>query len=368
MLTPLLPASDLALFQNHYHNARQQFLAEVNRVPHLLCCEAHQLPVKAPDNESLFTDCAWIGSDGARNVLVLISATHGVEGYAGSAIQADFLRQLSSQHWQLPDDTAVLVIHALNAWGMAWLRRCDQQGIDLNRNFLDFSKPLPGNPGYQQLRDWLLLDDATARRQRLAQYAAEFGQSALEVAVSGGQYEDPLGPFYGGTEPAFAHHLIKNLMNQYALGERRLAVIDLHTGLGPYGYGEVICDHAPDSDGAHTAHDWYGDSVTLPLAGTSSSVPKLGLLDFAWHEIMQAHSCFVTLEFGTYDIDALFEAVLADHRLHARGAIDWLDPRTSEIKHRILHHFYPSDNGWREMVLLRARQVIRLALQGLRNK
>lgn len=368
MLSPLLPAADLALFQNHYHNARHQFLAEANRVPHLLCCEAHQVPASAPDNESLFTDCAWIGSDGADKVLVLISATHGVEGFAGSAIQADFLRRLAHQDGQLPDDTAVLLVHALNPWGMAWLRRCDQDGIDLNRNFIDFDQPLPANPGYHQLRDWLLLDDVHARQQRLAQYAGDHGQTALEVAVSGGQYEDALGPFFGGTGPAVAHRLIRSLIDQYTLGERRLAVIDLHTGLGPYGYGEIICDHAPDSDGARTAHQWYGDSVTLPLAGTSSSVPKLGLLDYAWHAIMQPHSCFVTLEFGTYSVDALFDTLLADHRLHARGAVDWLDPRTSEIKHRMLHHFYPADSQWRELVLLRARQVIRLALEGLRNK
>lgn len=364
MLTHLLDTRTTALFQPDYASARAQFLSLINQVPRLLCCEAHALELSSPTQQSLFSDCAWIGSDGASRVLVLISATHGVEGFAGSAIQADFISLLGSAEWQLPDDTAVLIIHALNPWGMAWLRRCNQQGVDLNRNFVDFSQPLPSNDGYQQLAASLRAD-ADTRAQAMQAFRQQHGQTALELAVSGGQYQDPLGPFYGGDAPTFANRLIHKLINQYTLGERRLAVVDLHTGLGPYGYGEVICDHAPDSAGAKTAHNWYGDSVTLPLAGTSSSVPKQGLLDFAWHRIMNDDSCFVTLEFGTYNVDQLFNSVLADHRLHAEGVLDWQAPQTRAIKQQIRHHFCPDDEQWRELVLVRARQVIRLALEGL---
>ncbi len=364
MLTSLLDRQTLAQFHRHYDAARAQFLAQVNQVPRLLCCEPHALHDSGPQGQPLFTDCAWIGSDGASRVLVLISGTHGVEGYAGSAIQSDFLQLLARQTWQLPDDTAVLLVHALNPWGMAWLRRCDQQGIDLNRNFIDFAQPLPDNPGYRQLRDDLMAEPAV-RAPALQRYRQQHGQTALELAVSGGQYEDPTGPFYGGTSAAVANQLIHSLINQYTLGEKRLAVVDLHTGLGPYGYGEIICDHAPHSDGAVTAHNWYGDSVTLPLAGTSSSVPKHGLLDYAWHRIMNADSCFVTLEFGSYSVDALFNSILADHRLHAQGHVSWQDPDCISIKQHLLQHFCPDDDQWRELVLLRARQVIRLALEGL---
>jgi len=364
MLTRLLDTRTLSLFKRHYTDARSGFLEHANRVPKLLCCDPHPLEQRGPNGEALFTDCAWIGSDGAQRVLVLISGTHGVEGYAGSAIQSDFLEQLANRQWQLPDDTAVLLVHTLNPWGMAWLRRCDQNGVDLNRNFIDFSQPLPDNPGYRQLRDSLLAD-AVTRDAALADYRQQHGQTALELAVSGGQYSDPHGPFYGGSGKSPANQLIHTLINRYALGERRLAVIDLHTGLGPYGYGEVICDHAPDSAGARIAHTWYGDSVTLPLAGTSSSVPKQGLLDYAWHAIMDSNSCFVTLEFGSYPVAQLFNGLLEDHRLHAHSTVDWQSRETVRIKKNLLQHFCPDDDQWRELVLLRARQIIRLALEGL---
>src|SRR5690606_18679759 len=104
--------------------------------------------------------------------------------------------------------------------------------------------------------------------------------------------------------------------------ERQLAVIDLHTGLGPYGHGEIICDHPAASVGTATAQRWYGEAVTLPELGTSFSAPKLGLMDYGWHAIMGDKSCFVTLEFGTGSTERLFRVLLDDHALHAQGDID----------------------------------------------
>ncbi|PKM21946.1 MAG: DUF2817 domain-containing protein, partial [Gammaproteobacteria bacterium HGW-Gammaproteobacteria-14] len=252
-------------------------------------------------------------------------------------------------------------------WGMAWSRRCDHDGIDLNRNFIDFDQPAPANPGYLALRNVLMEEEAHSRGEGLRQYAEKHSQTALEIAVSGGQYSDPSGPFFGGFGKSHARQLIEKLINDFTLGEKQLAVIDLHTGLGPYGYGEIICDHNPDSPGTRIARHWYGDAVTLPLAGTSSSVPKLGLMDYGWHAIMDNRSCFVTLEFGTYGTEQLFDTILADHRLHAGGTIDWSSASCQAIKQQMRRHFCPPDTQWQEMVLWRGRQVVRLALEGLQR-
>ncbi len=151
-------------------------------------------------------------------------------------------------------------------------------------------------------------------------------------------------------------------MQRYSLQQRDLAVIDLHSGLGSFGYGEIICDHDPNSPATAVACQWYGESVTLPALGTSSSVPKTGLLDYAWHAIMNDKSCYITLEFGTFKTDQLFEILLRDHQL-------WAQPDTmpARVEHRkvMRHHFCPDDQAWKEMVLFRARQVIAQALRGL---
>ena len=41
-------------------------------------------PHRGPLGESLATDCAWLGPRNAKRVLVLISGTHGVEGFCGA--------------------------------------------------------------------------------------------------------------------------------------------------------------------------------------------------------------------------------------------------------------------------------------------
>jgi hypothetical protein len=254
------------------------------------------------------------------------------------------------------------MIHALTPWGYAWLRRCDADGVDLNRNVVDFSRPLPENSGYDALKNILLLTDKQQRQSKFAEFEQLHGREALEKAISAGQYSDPAGPFYGGKAPAHGRLAVEDLMRKYALQQRDLAVIDIHTGLGSFGYGEIICDHQPDSQATQVARLWYGDSVTLPLLGTSTSVPKLGLLDYAWHAIMNERSCYITLEFGTYRTDQLFEVLLRDHQLWVQADNDHARQEHSQLMRQ---YFCPNDKAWKEMVLFRARQVISQALGGL---
>lgn len=350
------------VFPSAYNSGRRQWLEQLAQLPYPAQHLAFICGGIGPAAEELVTDSVWIGDQQADNVVVVLAGTHGVEGLAGSAIQTDLLGLLAERHLDCPEQTALLLVHALTPWGFAWLRRCDADGVDLNRNGVDFSATLPENSGYDALRPALFSGDAEQRKQVFEQYSRSHGRTALEIAISGGQYHDPAGPFYGGQSPAHGRLVCEDLIEHYDLSRRRLAVIDLHTGLGPYSYGEIICDHAPDSAGATVARQWYGDSVTLPLAGTSSSVPKLGLLDFLWHAIMDQRSCYVTLEFGTYSVDRLFEVLLRDHQLWARD--DFNDARLAHSS-QMRHHFCPNDSAWQEMVLLRARQVIAQAIRGV---
>ncbi|MCQ8180065.1 M14 family metallopeptidase [Methylomonas sp. SURF-1] len=353
---------DASVFPANYAEARQQWLQRVAALDCPMQLQAFPCSGFGPDGEALVTDSVWLGDADAANLVVVLGATHGIEGFVGSAGQIDLLESLRAGRVVMPQTSAVLLVHALTPWGYAWLRRCDRDGVDLNRNALDFSAPLPENPDYNRLREAIFQPDAEQRRQAFAEYEAQHGRVALEQGISGGQYADPEGPFYGGRAPAHGHLVCEALINKYALQQRRLAVIDLHSGLGPYGYGEIICDHAPDSPGAAVAKRWYGDSVTLPLAGTSSSVPKLGLLDYLWHAAMTPESCYVTLEFGTFSTDRLFETLLRDHLIWAQGGNSTERQAHAQI---MLAHFCPAATAWREMVLFRIRQVIGQALQGV---
>lgn len=364
-------------FSNSYSAARDAWLKMITAVCHMakhLPVEHYQQhiyphPLSSPDDRPLATDSFWLGCPDATQVIVVLSGTHGIEGYAGSAIQHMLLSQiLHSPEHMPPESTAFLFVHALTPWGFAWYRRCDEHGIDLNRHFVKFDEPLPTNPDYEKVRPWLFEVNADKRNRGLATLAAELGRRDYEIALSGGQYRDPLGPFYGGTEPNHGHKVTEDLFQRYALPQRDLIVLDLHTGLGPWGYGELICDHPPGSAGAAQAKRLFGAGITEPALGTSSSVPKTGLADYAWHEIMNNNSCYLTLEFGTHSTDALFNSLIEDHQLWAKHRPTGMDDELwIAHRHRLLEHFCPADPWWRHSVLQRARQVVDQALSGLRS-
>src|SRR5216684_4687709 len=128
---------------------------------------------RGPAGEALATDVAWLGPKDAARVLVTISGTHGAEGFAGAGIQTGSL--MSGIARELPQDTALLAIHAINAYGFAWMRRVTEGNVDLNRNFVDHSAPLPPNPGYDELADAICPSEwvdpvLAAARQRLEAY------------------------------------------------------------------------------------------------------------------------------------------------------------------------------------------------------
>jgi hypothetical protein len=363
-LQSIFPDPSLAVFPDSFTLARELWKQHIVKLRIPVSRRTFSAQGNAPDGSQLATDCAWLGAQAASQVLVIIGGTHGIEGFAGTAVICDLLATLEDN--PLPEGLALLCVHALNPWGYAWHRRCDVDGVDLNRNCIDFDQPPPENPGYRELRPWLFEPDSERRQQAFQAYIDSHGRTAFEVAISGGQYHDPSGPFYGGRKPSHGRRVVETLIADYRLGERQLGVIDVHTGLGTWGQGEIICDHPPGSDGAATARRWYGEACTLPALGTSSSVPKTGLLDYVWHAIMPAGSCYITLEYGTYATQELFEVLLLDHRFWAEhGVAAAGHPERANLVRRMRAHFYPEDPAWRRQVLLQARRTVHQAITGL---
>ncbi|HDZ16052.1 MAG TPA: DUF2817 domain-containing protein, partial [Methylophaga aminisulfidivorans] len=277
---------------------------------------------------------------------------HGVEGGAGSAIQADFV----TRYRRLPPDICVILVHAINPWGFAWASRTDEQGIDVNRNFVDFDGTLPKSKATQIWQD---LQDGKTDIHTVGQDREQFD------LLSEGQYEDATAPYFGGKEASWSRQTIEQLAAQIKPEKRKkVIVVDIHTGLGPYGYGELICDHPVDSQGHHDAVAVFGGTVTEPSLGTSSSGPKLGLHDYFWHS-QGDHVCFLTLEFGTFGTPQMLRVLADDQRLQQSGKLDWQDENTLDVKHAMQDFFCPDEKQWKELVLFRGRQVIEMAIDGM---
>jgi hypothetical protein len=352
-------------FSATYAEARAKFRQTAQEAGGAL--EAIANPNRGPDGGDLSADVAWFGPRDAGKVLVMVSGTHGGEGFCGSGAQVDWLRR--GEHTTLPKDLAVLMIHAINPYGFAWLRRVTEENIDLNRNWLDFGQPLPENPGYDELADAAVPLEWTPDSQRAANkvlrdYAAAHGPMGLQQALSGGQYRHPKGVFYGGDGPSWARRTQEGIYRSYLGQAGKVAIIDYHTGLGPWGYAEPIMSDPVGSAAHSRGLAWYGATITSPLDGSSTSAETAGDNLAAAPSIMpRAEVTGVALEYGVQTLAEVFLALRADAWLHAYG--DPLSPEGQEIKALIRAAFYGDADDWKGMVVGQSLTACRQAIAGL---
>ena len=361
--------NNINCFQKDYHSARRCLLQTASQTPVNLVQQRLAVlhPMPGPGSQTLYLDWFRLGLAPKPEVmLVLISGTHGVEGLAGSAIQCSQWSNLVKKLQENPR-LGVIIIHALNPWGVAWFRRSDHEGIDLNRNFVEFAEPLPDNPSYHSIHHELFDEPSSDVKRSFSRWATKLGSHQFEEIITRGQYDYPDGLFFGGRGPSWSRTTLENLCNIEALqSAQNIAVIDLHTGLGPYGNGEVINDHRPGTKGFQTVAQWFGNEGKSALLGESYSPPKTGLLDFFWHTLIGERGCFVTLEFGTYELDDLLERCCEEQRYFNNC---YQGQRARDIQHpsvvALREFFYPRDTRWQELILNRAKTVIEMALRGL---
>ncbi len=322
---------------------------------------------KGPNGEALYLDTVRFGPADAPNMLVMISSTHGVEGHCGSGAQVAWLA--TGGPAKLPRDTGALIVHSINPYGFAWTRRVTEDNVDLNRNFVDHDKPYPKNEGYREIADALLpkewSDGELAASQRvLDAFAQKHGAFGLQGAISGGQYSHPDGIFYGGSKAGWSNRTIRAIAREELGRARKVGIIDYHTGLGPFGHGELICAVQPGAKSFARAKAWYGEEMTSPEGGTSASAVVVGVMTDAFpQELPDAEVTAIAIEYGTYSVPEVLGAVRADNWLHQRG--DLASPLGKKLKADMKEKFFPAGDRWREMVWARADQTIGWTLKGL---
>jgi len=351
-------------FSSNYVEARDKFVAAASRRG-LVMETFHNNNAVGKQGEALTTDVAYLGSPEAKSLLVLSSGTHGVEGYCGSGVQVELLK--SDRLDNLPEDLAILFIHAMNPYGFSHDRRVNEDNIDLNRNFLDFSGPRPDNSKYDEIQSMILPEDwegpgRQVAEEAIAAYVEKHGMSSYQAAASGGQYSQPQGIFYGGDAASWSRNTALEILGKYGKHASRLGFIDVHTGLGPNGYGELIA--LGSADQFARARAWYGDDVTNPDDGSSSSAPVVGTYG---HGVMEAfpnaETTFIALEYGTEPIPEVIDSLRADNWLYLKGDVD--SPMGQQIKQRVRNAFYSDNDQWKQKIWQRGEEVVGMAITAL---
>ncbi|NWH08269.1 MAG: DUF2817 domain-containing protein [Alphaproteobacteria bacterium] len=350
-------------FSAHYAEARVKFLRAANS--HGARLASHRNPyAKGPSGEDLFIDVATLGPDDAETALFLVSATHGVEGFAGSAVEIGlFDSRLIAKR---PARAKLVILHALNPYGFAWLRRVNEDNVDLNRNCVRFDRPRPTNAGYEALAPAIAPQEwsetgLSALNARLRDFAHEHGFFALQEAITAGQYDYPDGLYFGGHKEAWSIGVLKHVVQRELIRARRLVFLDIHTGLGGFGDLEIISEFPLDSAAYRDAKSWWGDQVKTTASGESLSAHLSGTLDGMLPSLLpEANVTGAALEFGTYPGEAVFRALRADNWLHAFAAPG--APETKAIKEEIRRAFFPDTAEWKNRVWEQAASVLEKTL------
>jgi hypothetical protein len=352
-------------FSQSYAEARDKFLAAADAVD--LDVEPHLHPMRGRDGEALAMDVVHDGARDASRLLVITSACHGVEGFCGSGVQTALLHDAQWRAAAHAAGVAVLYVHALNPYGFSWWRRVTHENVDLNRNFHDFSQPLPANPDYDAIA--ALLVPATwppppEVSARLGQLVAQRGVAALQAITSSGQYAHPEGLFYGGRNPTWSNVTLRHVLREHAGRCRKLGWIDVHTGLGPPGHGERIFACRDDAAAMARARAWWGDGVTSIYDGSSTSPLLTGMMWLAaYEECPLAEYTGIALEYGTHGVLEVMDALRADQWLENHPETG--DPQRAAIKQQLRDAFYLDDSGWKQRVVEQAQEAAHQAIRGL---
>jgi hypothetical protein len=360
-------------FSPDYRSSRDRFCAAAEHAGAQL--KRYVLPNRlGPQGESLSIDVARVGQESPADALVVLSGTHGVEGLAGAGCQIGFLTDRLYE--ALPASACALLVHAVNPHGFAWLRRVNEDNVDLNRNFIDFSKA-PSSAAYEALHDWLIPaewegDTRAAADAALGQYIAANGMKAFQQELTGGQYTCPEGLFYGGTSLTWSSRTLQKLIqDQLPSGVKRIIVLDLHTGLGPAAYGEPILIPCTFDD-LSRARAWFGCELRSlvaeePLKATgekSISAELEGTLALGFQAALPGREItFIGLEFGTRPVLEVLTALRADHWAFCRAPHD--PARRAQAQRLMRQAFYGDTPAWQAAVYGRTADFVFRAARAL---
>lgn len=341
----------LSYFKDTYEESRESFISIGRTIGGELL--SHKIADLA--FESLYLPPA---SGRKENLLILSSGIHGIEGYAGSALQRYFMQNNFLNVKE--DNTGILIIHGINPYGFKHKRRVTERNIDLNRNF-DTTKDLflTENSGYDQVYNFLNPKKRISRPQFFASAVyniLKYGVNSLRRAILRGQYKFPEGLFFGGKDFEPQVSIIKDLLERVGQGYEKVLLVDLHTGYGKRGKLHLFGNTSPFIDQNFMDKIFKGLSVDYGEEKDFYAVTggfTVFLAKLFHQKSKYAGICF---EFGTIDSQKL------------SGSLESLYRMINEDKDLFTELFYPSDPEWRKTVTSQFEENIKVICHNLMHQ
>jgi hypothetical protein len=333
-------------FSASYAIARARFRAAAQAAGAVL--HALDLDARGPAGEDLTIDIAWLGQPDARRFLLHSSGLHGVEAFTGSAVQLALLEAAPA----VPADCGLILVHVLNPYGMAWLRRTNENNVDLNRNFLAEHEQWRGAPEIYDRIDPILNPPTPPGRDffylRALWQTWRHGFRPLKQAVARGQYEYSRGLFFGGRKLEQGPRLYLDWVQQHLAGAQYVFALDLHTGLGRWGEDTLLLEAGAGATPPEQLSAVLDHALVDVRADPGVAYEVRGGMGAGLARVFPAVPAdFVLQELGTYSPLAVFHALREENRLHHYGASRLDHP----VKRRLMERLCPASSRWRARAL-----------------
>lgn len=361
--------SDPRLFPRSYHQARDIFLELTGSIQGPVEASAWEIPSKS--DSDLFVDSVYLPSTReAQRLFVIISGIHGLEGYAGSAIQNLLIREILPRVDR--SQTGFLIVHSMNPYGYKHHARCTEGHVNLNRNCsADPAHFQQKNPRSLELSRQFVPKEAVASEKNKMMgtilereghlFFGDIGMDELIKAVGIGQFEDPEGLEFGGVEPEIQTQLLIDRLRGIIKDYKDVISLDMHTGLGHRGHLHLLTGEVegalnqalfgelfrPTQDGdIYHFTPWDAEGFYKTSGSTNNLLPELAT--------SAQRVCALTWEFGTIghdrasQVDSLNRWLVAHQGLFYGYQDEGIESR---VKALYLDKFRPDDEKWARLVL-----------------
>lgn len=362
------------LFSASYLEARDRFIKALG--PAGFTHDSHTLKgsgsdntqLRAPGGEPLTIDVGIRRGASNDKALVISSGLHGIEGFFGSAVQ---LSLLTDARWcEAAANHTIVFLHGLNPYGFAWKRRANEDNVDLNRSFFGAGEPRPKTiEDFHAFVDVLCPKSAPPRVDLSPLIAvwhiARQGFAKLKRTIPVGQYDYPRCIFYGGSGPSETQAILENHAARWVGGDaREIQLIDLHTGLGPWGTYKILLGEDKDSHELDVTCNRFGrDYVEDPALDQDAGkvfYPARGTFLPWFKTLFPGRTCHAAMaEFGTYSNLRVLQSLRAEHRAHFYGDLGGTHAWT---KKELLEMFAPASPAWREQVITGSKNIFYQAI------
>ncbi|MBI5962347.1 MAG: DUF2817 domain-containing protein [Chloroflexi bacterium] len=361
-----------SLFPESYEASRARFIRDFELLrPKWADSRLESIPLKT--DSSLSIDYAWAEPRKKEKLIIITTAEHGIEGYVGSAMLKIFMDEFAPR--LNPENTGLLLVHAINPWGMKNNRKVNENSVDLNRNFVYGKFDTEINPDFKTL-GYLFTPQRPARSffmenlsfwGRIIRAIVTSGISRVSTAALLGQHHTPKGFYYGGSRHEDVTQITMGLYRK-ALEEYDTVIqMDMHTGYGPRDQMSIIIPPV-DPISSKEAVEKFNYPLVQKINPEEFYAINGDMGEYYYllrNESFPQKKIFVCgFEFGTFGDSLLarirsLRAMIFENQLNWHGAVNEKSARV--IRQEFSELYFPAEDKWRE----KAASDCRRAFEGI---